>query len=252
MANINKSLSIIVPVYMEAGNIRGTIKNIIWAVNAVGLTDYEILIIDCKKKDGEDDGTPGIAEELSKANHHIRAIHNPYMSLPNKYWQGVFLAKCEYVTWIPGDDVIFPESIKEIFQATGKADVVCCYTMNPEVRPLQRRIISKIFTIFVNLLFGMHLRYFNSITVCKAELLLSLPESAKKNEGFTFNAEILIRLIKSGYNFVEVPHRIKPDPQKAGSSGLKNFWLRYTPLNIMKALFKLFWEIRIKNKFLTG
>lgn len=245
MLDQESSLTIIVPVYMESANVRATVDNVVLAVDYAGIADYEILIIDCKNKKGEDDGTPKIAEELARTNPRIRAIHNPYVSLSYKYWQGVSLARCEYVTWVPGDNVIMLESLKTTFQSVGQAEVVSCYIANPEVRPFTRRINSWLFTFFTNRLFGLHLRYFNSVTICRAELLRSLPQSAKANEGFSFNAEIVIRLAMSGHSHLEIPHIIKPDPKKAQASGFTHFWRRYTPLGIIKRWLGLFWELRI-------
>ncbi len=242
------SLTIIVPAYMEAKNIRATIADVVLAVNSVGLVDYEILIIDCLNKKGEDDGTPQIAEELAKTNPRIRAIHNPYVSLSYKYWQGVGLARYEYVTWVPGDNVIELESLKAIFRAVGQTDIVSCYIANPAARPLKRRIISKLYNFFVNTLFGLHLRYFNSVAVYKTETLRQLPQVAKANAGFSWPAEILIRLIKADHSYVEVPHDIKPDPKKDKAAGFGNFWRRYSPLNTIKTLLKLSWELRVKKK----
>jgi len=246
---LKPSISIIVPAYNEAKNLKATVDNILEAADDL-FSDYEILIIDCLDKDGKDDGTPRIADELAKANSRIRAVHNPYVSLGYKYWQGVSLAKYEYVTWIPGDNETMPQTIKTIFQAAGKADIVCSYTMNPEVRPLNLRIFSKLYTAVMNTLFGLKLRYFNGVSIFKTELLRLLPQSAKENTAFSYNAEILVRLIKAGHNYIELPQYIRKQETKKAKFFILGYFLpRYAPLSTIKRIGKLFWAVQIKKEF---
>lgn len=249
MPDSKPSLSIIVPAYLEAKNLRGTIQAIILAASEANFTDYEILIIDCLKQNGEHDGTPLLADELAKTDPKIRAIHNPYVTLGYKYWQGVSLAKHEYVTWIPGDNETRPDTIKAVFSAVGQADIICFYTANPWARPWTRRINSWLYTFLVNNLFGLRLRYFNGITIYKTELLSALPDSAKKNIGFSYNAEILARLIKLGrHQYLELPQFINQQPPKKFRwSNFKNFFHRYAPLQTIKKLLKLFWELKTQR-----
>lgn len=249
MKNVKSSLTIIVTAYKEAENIGPTVENILAALDNL-FSDYEILIIDCLDKNGQDDGTREIAEKLAAENPRVKSIQNPYVSLGYKFWQGVSLAGYEYVTWIPGDNETMPETIKEIFRATGRADVVCAYTANPQARSYKRRIVSKTYTLIVNLLFGLHLNYFNGVAVYKTALLKSLPKSVRENEGYTYNTEILVRLIKSGASFVEVPQYIRPQGfKKAESLNPRSFILRYTPLDVIKRIGKLFWAIEIRKEF---
>jgi glycosyltransferase involved in cell wall biosynthesis len=246
--NDKPSVSIIVPAYKEAANLESTVKTILKSAEGL-FSDYEILIIDCLDKEGRDDGTREIADELAKNNSKICAVHNNFMNLGAKYWQGVDLAKYEYTTWIPGDNETSSETVKKIFQSAGKSDVVCSYTTNPEVRPFKIRIFSRLYTIVVNTLFGLNLRYFNGVNVYKTALLKSLPESAKKNTAFSYNAEILVRLIKNGSKYIEIPQIImKKEHKKTNFLSFGYFIPRYAPLNTIKRILKLFWEVEIRNK----
>ena len=235
------TISIIVPAFKEAGNLRSAVNSILAAVDDL-FSDYEILIIDCLDKDGTDDGTRKIAEEMARKNPRIKSVQNPYVSLGRKFWQGVDLAKFEYVTWFPGDNETAPETIKKILHFVGKADIAVSYIANMEVRPLKRRIISKTYTFIINILFSLNLRYFNGPPVHKTNLLKSLPSVAKKNEGFSFGAEILVRLIKAGHNYVEVPMYLQPRAYgKAKALSVESF------KDVIARILKLFWEIRIRR-----
>lgn len=236
------AISIIVPVYNEAENLRPTIDNILGAVDGL-FADFEILIIDCVGQDGRDDGTREIAKELANSDSRIRHLQNPYVDLGTKYWQGVGQARFEYLTWLPGDNETSPETISGIFKAVGRADMVVPYTVNKEVRSLERRIISGVYTFFINLFFGLKLRYFNGPAVHRTELLRALLPKVKDNKGFSFNVELLIRLIRVGYSYVEIPMYLLPRRHgKVKSLSMRNL------IDVTKRIIKLFWELQLQRK----
>lgn len=249
MTDLKPSLTVIIPAYLEEKNIRATVENVILAITGAGILDYEILIIDCSSQQGKNDATPQIADELAKTNERLRAIHNPYVSLGYKFWQGVDLARSEYVTWIPGDNETELETIKKIFRKVGQADIVCTYTANPEARPLNLRLFSGLYTFVINRLFGLNLRYFNGVVIYKTKLLKALPRSAKENISFSYNVEILVRLIKAGYNYIEIPQSIvRRERSRAKFLNPDYFYSRYDPLETVKRIVKLFWAIKIKKE----
>lgn len=242
--NLQKpSITVMIPAFHEAGNLKKTAKEVLNNLKKSNFSDYEILVIDCLDKNGVDDGTSLIAEELSKLDSHVKAIHNPYVNLGYKFWQGVSLAKMEYYIWIPGDGENNP-AISELFAAAGKADLVIAYTLNEEVRPLNRRIISSTYTIILNTLFGLRLKYFNGTCVYKTDILRSLPNSTKMTRDPSFNAEILIKLLKRGHSYMEQGVHINPRMSgKAKTLNLRN--LKDVAANMLK----VFWEVRIMKAY---
>lgn len=237
------SITVMVPAFNESGNLGKTVKEVLNNLKRSNFSDYEILIIDCLDKNGADDGTSRIADELTRLDLHIKAIHNPYVNLGYKFWQGVSLAKMEYYIWIPGDGENNP-AISELFAAAGKADLVIAYTLNEEVRPLNRRIISSTYTIILNTLFGLRLKYFNGTCVYKTDILRSLPNSTKMTRDPSFNAEILIKLLKRGHSYMEQGVHINPRMSgKAKTLNLRN--LKDVAANMLK----VFWEVRIMKAY---
>lgn len=232
-----------VPVYMEAENIRPTIEVITGALNKTGINDYEILTIDCLRPDGTDDGTPVIAEQLASENPRIHHIHNnSSVNLGFKYRQGIKEARGEYYMMIPGDNETDEQAIINVFEKLGQADMVIASTSNPEVRPLKRRIIAKVFNMICNLISGLKLKHYNGINLHKTEILRKLP---LKVDNLVYSADIIIRAIKSGLakTYVEVPMPLRAQPGRKTSSFRGN--------NIVSALITfmgLFWDIKIKRK----
>ncbi|MBI1911345.1 MAG: glycosyltransferase family 2 protein [Deltaproteobacteria bacterium] len=237
MAKTNPSISIIVPCLNEEGNLKGTIESIEEALSSSRFSDYEILIFN----DFSTDNTGKIAEEIKKKEKNIRVIHNPKnMGFGYNYTEGVRLAKKDYIIMVPGDNEIPPEAIKKAFSRVGKADVIIPYTANTHVRALSRRLISKLFVVGMNTLFGLNLIYYNGTCVIKSKLLKKVP---LKTWGFAYMAAILVRLIRSGASYIEVGIDIKPrETGKTKAFALKNI------VSVFKAIGTLFWEVRIKER----
>lgn len=238
-------LTIMIPVYMEAENIRATINTIISALNKTHINDYELLIIDCLRPDGSDDGTPAIAEQLAKENPNIRHIHNnSCVNLGYKYRQGIKEARGEYYMMIPGDNETEEQAIINVLEKLGQADIIIPYTSNPQVRSFSRRIVAKVFLWLCNFISGLNIKYYNGINLHKTEILRKLP---LKIDNLAYSADIIIRSLKSGLakNYIEVPMPLRPQPDRKTNSFQGN--------NIISALFTflgLFWNTRIRRKYL--
>ncbi len=238
MGSGKPSISIIVPCYNEAKNISGTVASINKSIKEARIfSSSEILIFNDKSTD--DTGT--VAEGLAKKNKNIRVIHNESnMGFGYNYTEGVRQAVKDYVLMIPGDNEIPSTAITNIFSSVGEADLIIPYTVNPEVRPLPRRIISRVFVMLFNTLFGLNLRYYNGPCVIKGDLLKKVPMTT---HGFAYMAAILVRLLKSGATFKEVPMKI----QYRESGASKAFRPRNV-LSVISAIVKLFWEVRVSER----
>lgn len=190
------SLSVIIPAYNEEGNIAAAVGEVVRAINNK-FDDYEIIIID----DYSSDRTGGIAEELSRENRHIKVVHNARnMGLGYNYKKGVELVEKEYVVMFPGDNEVLGKSIENMFNLIGKADIIIPYTANLSIRPLLRQIISRVFTTIWNVAFNLRLKYYNGCVIHKSAIVKAVPMSTF---GFAYQAEILVRLLRSGHNFIE-------------------------------------------------
>jgi glycosyltransferase involved in cell wall biosynthesis len=229
------TLTVIVPALNEEANIRAATQTIQAAIDD-RFSDYEILIFN----DGSNDNTGAIAEELSKKNEKIRVIHNERtMGFGYNYRKGVELARFDYIVMLPGDNEISEESIKKIFNSIGKADIVIPYTLNPEVRPLLRRIISRFFTTVLNLSFGLRIRYYNGPVIHKSKIIKSVPIVTS---GYAYQAETLVQLLKSGLSYVEVGMNI--NQRRHGTT--KAFALKNI-ISVFLTFFRLVYNIHVKR-----
>ena len=234
MAN-KPSISVIVPAYNEEENLAGAVSSIKSAA-ADNFSGYEILVID----DCSSDKTGSIADEISRKDPNVRVFHNAKnMGFGYNYRMGVGLATKDYVGLIPGDNEIIEESIRDIFNCVGKADMVLPYHTNSEVRSFLRRGLSGSFTTLLNLLFGYRLKYYNGPVVHKREIVTKVPMNT---DGFAYQAEIITRLLKAGHSYIEVGMKIR-SRQHGHSKALypKNVW------SVLKTIVRLFWELNFKR-----
>ncbi len=200
-------------------------------------SSYEILVFD----DGSTDATGAIAEELATSNPNIKVVHNPKnMGLGYNYSRGVQLARMDYLVMFPGDNQFSRTSMGRILDLVGKADTIVPYTSNSWVRPLWRRIVSRGFVLVMNFLFGLRLRYYTGTVVHRSQLVKAVPITTC---GFAYQAEVLIRLIKSGHRYLEVGAPIRERP-----FGRAKFLTARNVLGWFKTIASLFWEIRIKGR----
>lgn len=228
------TVTVFIPAFNEEKNLANAVAGALSAV-AGRVDGYEILILDACSSDR----TGAIADELAAVNPHIRVIHpKKWAGLGANYMEGVRQARMEYFVMFPGDNENSWQSLAEAIAMAGKADIIISYTLNMEVRALHRRLISNAFVGLLNCLFGLTMRYYNGNAVYKAKQLQALEV---KSQDFAYNAEILIKLIKSGCSYTEFGIQIKPT-NKTAIFSMKNI------VGVIKTISRLFYDVRIKNR----
>jgi len=231
------SMSVLVPVLNEERNLAPTVMRLIDALTMT-VEDYEIVIID----DGSTDKTREVADQLAAECPVIRVIANPKnMGLGYCYKRGYEEARKNFCVYIPGDNTWPYRSFVELFGNLGRADIVTSYAINPEVRPFSRRIVSRLYTVVMNALFGRHMRYFNGLTIYPVSFLRRGPATTF---GFGFQAEVLLKALYSGLSYIEVGLPI--DERSAGGSKAVNI---RNIVSVAATMARLFWTLRIRKEW---
>jgi NAD(P)-dependent dehydrogenase (short-subunit alcohol dehydrogenase family) len=237
LVNWQRSISVFIPVLNEEKNLEPTVDRLIEALT-VTVEDYEIIIVD----DGSSDQTGAVADRLAAENSAIRALHNARnMGLGYCFTQGYGEARKNFFVYIPGDNTWPYRSFVELFGNLGRADIVTSYAINPDVRPFGRRIVSRLYTKVLNLLFGRHLQYFNGLTIYPVEFLRRNPATTF---GFGFQAEVLLKALNSGLSYIEVGLPI--DARTAGGSKavtLTNI------LSVLSTVVRVFSDLRVMRRW---
>jgi dolichol-phosphate mannosyltransferase len=226
------SLSVIIPCLNEEENLKETYENVVAALTQT-ISTYEILIFN----DGSTDRTGIIADEIARLDSAVIVHHNEVnQGFGYNFIKGVEIAKMDYVTVIPGDNEISGDSIRRIFCFIGKADIVTSFSMNMEIRPYSRRLVSRLFTLLINCLFCCELQYYNGPTVHRVDLIRGLKINTV---GFAFHAVTLVKLIRQGYSFCEVDTYLQ---RKNAYRSTAVQWRNI--ISVVKAILSLFLEIR--------
>jgi len=233
---VKPSISVIIPALNEENSLESTVREALAAMDE-RFSRYEILIFD----DCSSDDTGFIADKLAASGRNIKVIHNKKTrGFGYNYKKGVELAKEDHIVMFPGDNQFSQNSMEELFDLIGKADIVVPYTANYWIRPPLRRVISRGFVILMNLLFGLRLNYYNGTVIHKKEIVKAIPIFTN---GFAYQAEILTRLIRSGHSYIEVGISIRE--REHGSS--KIFALTNI-MSVLKTILKLIFKIHIKER----
>lgn len=230
--NPKPTVSFVVPALNEEGNIEATVKTVLEA-GGHSCQDFEIILVN----DGSTDRTGPIMDEVAARHKTVRVVHNERnLGYGGAFKRGAAVAQREFVVRVCADNVTPAESLEKILSQTGKADLVLPYLTNPEFRPWGRRFGSWGFTTLINLLFGQRVRYYNHCVVFRRENLTAI---TIMTNGFVYQAEAVVKLLKAHCSYVEVG--IYDVPRAHGrSSALRPKNL----LNCFRAVYALVWEVR--------
>lgn len=192
------SVSFVVPALNEERIVETVIRDI-WDIVDARIATYEIILID----DGSTDRTGAIMDRLAGELSGLRVLHNsPNIGLGASYQRGLSQAKCDYVMMLCGDGGLPASSLPPIIAKIGTADIVVPYMLNlRQLKTPARYMVSRTYTSLLNTIFGYRLNYYNGLPVHRRALLETIEITSS---GFGFQAEILIKLLKSGRSFVQV------------------------------------------------
>lgn len=192
------SVSIFIPAYNEEKNIRDAILNVVRHVEPYA-SKFEILVVD----DGSTDTTADIVRGMMKKDIRIRLIQNgTNLSIGPSLIKASKEARYEYYSVFPGDNDMKADVFAELLKLATTADLIICYPRDTTVRTPLRQFLSRSFVRMMNMLFGVHLRYFTGPYILRTQLIRSYP---LKTKGFTIYAELKIRPIRDGHTYKEIP-----------------------------------------------
>ncbi len=139
------SLSVVMIAYNEIDCLRGVTEELEGALSGI---DYEIVIVD----DGSGDGTGALADELAEGER-VRAIHQKNQGIGGALRTGFDAAIGDYVTWVPADGQIAPESVLQLYRRRHEAPMLTTvYTDRADA--WYRKVISQSLNCLIKLKTG--------------------------------------------------------------------------------------------------
>lgn len=215
-----KTLSIIIPIYNE----ERTIKQLLEKVFTVRLKDVnkEVIIVD----DGSTDGTRTF---LKSIKNKVKTVsHQKNEGKGSAIKSGLLKVTGEIILIQDADLEYSPEDYEQLISPIVKQESKVVYGSR-NLKSNKRSYNSyyfggKLLTWLVNLLYGSKLTDESTgYKVFDAELIKNIPLRCKR---FEFCPEITTKVLKRGYNILEVPIGYSPRKKEEGkkikwSDGLK-------------------------------
>ena len=194
-------ITVIMPALNEQNNIASAIEQVLKGMRDFNI-EGELIVIN----DGSTDKTGEfISEAMAKAKNVRTIPHKTPHGIGASFWEGVDEAKADTVVMLPGDNENDPGEIFRYYGLTEHVDMVIPFIFNKVARSIFRNALSFIYRFIINTTFMVNFNYTNGTVIYRKSILKELDY---RSSGFFFQTDILIRAVKKGYLFAEVPYKL--------------------------------------------
>jgi len=231
----SNSLSIVIPALNEARNLKRTITDLMNTLTTRGI-EWEIILVD----DGSRDETANLADSLASGEARIKVIHHLRpMGIGCCFRDGLRISNKSAITWLPAEGENDPNELIKYFNLLEQVDIIVPFVLNTSLRSLYRRILSKLYVLIINISFGTRFNYTNGNVIYRRKVFDIIK---CRSNGFFFQTECLVKAIHSGFDFVEVPVRLrKRISEHSKAVSLKSF------CNVVYEFSQLIFKIHLEN-----
>ena len=231
-------ISIVIPVYNEAGIVRDASLELCRRLDALGL-EYELILAE----NGSSDGTPAILEALAREVPRIRHLHEQEPNYGRALKRGILEARGEVVICDEIDlcDVGFYQRALPILE--GGADLVVgskAMKGADDARPLVRRLATRVITLLLRMVTGFRGTDTHGLKAFRRDRLIDVARACVVERDL-FASEFVIRAQRMGREVREIPIALRE--RRPPSTAL----LRRVP-RVLKGLVRLGWAIRVRNR----
>jgi glycosyltransferase involved in cell wall biosynthesis len=228
-----KKLSIVVPCYNEESNLTLTYNEIIRSLKKTKINRYEIIFVD----DSSIDRTQYLIKKILKKNKNTKIIINKKnLGLGATVLKGYKSCKSNYCTYVPGDNSHPSRGLIMIYKKIDfkKKIMIIPFVSDTKSRNSFRVVLSNLYTLIINFTFNLNIPYFNSLCVYPTKEVIKLKLISK---GFSFQSEIIIRLVKKKMKYKLVKTILKEN---------KQFFTSALKLSSLKSVFSSIIKLRVK------
>jgi glycosyltransferase involved in cell wall biosynthesis len=216
-----------------------TLKTILDSVIKNNIFKYQIIFIDDCSKDKTYDKLLSIKQN----NKNITIVKNSYNEgFGGSFLHGLNFAEMEYSMLLPGDNAHLENDISLMINNIKKNDFIITYYTNSKDRIYMRYLFTKIYTPFLNFIYGTDIPYFNGTNIYRTTILKDLNI---KNTSFSFQIEIILNFLFLKKKYTIVPTLLNEDKKKQSISkafSMKNIYL------VSREITKLFIKFRLLKR----
>lgn len=227
-------ISFYMPCLNEELNVASSLNTIISLCKKSKVSNFEILVFN----DGSKDNSKNIINSFINKNNmqdKIKLINNERtLGLGYNYIEGAYIASGKFYIMVCSDNSEDEHNLLKIISLRGKADMVIPNFVNNDNRNFLRRKLSRLFTIFVNLLSGNNIKYYNGIVLHKT---YNVRRWHPLSCGFGYQAELITNLISVNKNYIEVEIE-----NKDRNEGISRAFKTLNLLSITHTLIQIFFR----------
>jgi len=208
------TISAVLPAYNEEENIETAARRMARTLDALGLRDWEIIIVD----DGSIDNTGGIADRIADEDPaRIRVFHHkPNRGYAEALKTGFTNARHDLIFFTDSDLQFDIGEIRSLLPLIETSDIVCGFRIY-RFDPLTRLVLSWGFNLLVRIMFRIGVRDIDcAFKLFRREVFDKVKIESKK---FFVNAEVLAKARYFGFRLSEIGVRHYPRP--AGRSTVR-------------------------------
>ena len=200
------TITIVLPAYNEEKTIVEAITRIIKVLDESRI-DFRLQLI----VDGPGDRTAELARTISDDRLLITELERN-VGKGRALCIGLELCTSEYVGYMDADLDLHPESLVDAYQKLTQRDLSIAGVLGSKVHPdsqvgypLTRRIFSRVYRMFVKILFSMNIEDTQTgLKVFRRSEVERVLDSVRC-DGFAFDLELLARMSRNGCKFDSVP-----------------------------------------------
>jgi glycosyltransferase involved in cell wall biosynthesis len=195
-------LTLFVPCHNQEATITATLDTIGEAMRII-TSSYEIIVIDDASTDHSTQKLRQYIERHPGKNIVLR-INKKTRGLAQNYVDAAFIGRGKYFRLIPGDNSEPMETMVDVLQAMGEADVVVPYFIDSMQEAFSRQLLSRSYTRLVNLLTGNSI---NDYHYSPIHLRFNVMRWHSDRYGRGSQVALLCRLLSLGFTCKQVPCR---------------------------------------------
>ena len=231
-------ISIVIPVYNEAGIVREAAAELCRRLDGLGW-EYEVLM----SENGSTDGTLQVLESLREQLPRVRFLHEPEPNYGRALKHGILDARGDVVICDEIDlcDVGFYQRALPLLEQ-GADLVVGSKAMKgaDDARPLVRRVATRVITLLLRVATGFRGTDTHGLKAFRRDRLTEVARACVVDRDL-FASELVIRAQRMGRDVREIPIALRE--RRPPSTAL----LRRVP-RVLKGLVKLGWTIRVRHR----